>query len=43
MRLRSFVLRFLCWLSLAVWVGGFTFHSGVVIPVLHDATGSTET
>src|SRR4051812_46108608 len=43
MRLRSLVLRFLCWLSLAVWVGGFTFYSAVVIPALHDAMGSTET
>src|SRR4051812_48761340 len=43
MRLRSLVLRFLCWLSLAVWVGGFTFYSVVVIPVLHDAMGSLET
>src|SRR3954463_14800253 len=43
MRLLSFVLRFLCWFSLAVWVGGFTFYSTVVIEVLHDAIGRTET
>src|SRR4051794_38398841 len=43
MRLRSFVLRFLCWFSLAVWVGGFTFYSTVVIEGLPDAIGRTET
>jgi hypothetical protein len=30
--------------ALAVWLGGFTFYSAVVIPVLHDQLGSpTET
>jgi hypothetical protein len=26
--------------SLALWLGGFTFYSAVVIPVLHDQLGS---
>ena len=43
MPLRSLVLRFLSVLSLAVWVGGFTFYSAVVIPVLHDVLGSLDT
>ena len=25
--------------ALAVWTGGFTFYSGVVIPILHDRLG----
>jgi hypothetical protein len=33
---RAFVLRFLCWLTMAVWVGGFTFYGAGVLPVLHD-------
>ncbi len=43
MALRSLLLRFLSVLSLAVWVGGFTFYSAVVIPVLHDVLGSLDT
>jgi hypothetical protein len=27
------------WL-MAIWLGGFTFYSAVVIPVLHDQLGS---
>ncbi len=41
--MRLLVLRFLCLLSLSVWVGGFTFYSAVVIPVLHDSVGSLDT
>ena len=41
--MRLLVLRFLCLLSLSVWVGGFTFYSAVVIPVLHESLGSLET
>jgi hypothetical protein len=26
--------------SLAIWLGGFTFYSGVVIPILHEQLGS---
>jgi hypothetical protein len=40
---RTLVLRFLCWLTLTVWVGGFTFYSAVVIPILHDSLGSLDT
>lgn len=40
MPLRLFALRFLCLLSLTVWVGGFTFYSAAVIPVLHDEMDS---
>lgn len=43
MPLHSLALRFLCVLSLAIWVGGFTFYSAVVIPVLHDVLGSLDT
>lgn len=41
MRLR--LLRFLCLVALSVWVGGFTFYSAVVIPVLHESLGRLET
>jgi Domain of unknown function (DUF4149) len=41
--MRLLVLRFLCLFSLAVWVGGFTFYSAVVIPVLHESLGSLDT
>lgn len=41
--IRMVLLRFLCLLSLSIWVGGFTFYSAVVIPVLHDALGSLDT
>ena len=40
---RPLVLRFVCFLSLSIWVGGFTFYSAVVIPVLHESLGSLET
>jgi hypothetical protein len=32
----DFVLKFLCFIAMAVWLGGFTFYSAFVIPVLHD-------
>lgn len=35
-------VRVLSLLGLALWVGGFTFYSAVVIPALHDAIGSVE-
>ena len=41
--MRVLVLRFLCLLSLSVWVGGFMFYSAVVIPVLHEAMGRLDT
>jgi hypothetical protein len=40
MPLRSFALAFLCLLTWALWVGGFTFYSAAVIPVLHDRMDS---
>src|SRR4051794_20888768 len=43
MPLRSLALRALCLLALSVWMGGFTFYSAVVIPVLHDTLGSLDT
>jgi hypothetical protein len=42
MSLRGIVSRLLCTfylVALAVWIGGFTFYSGVVIPALHDQFG----
>jgi len=41
--MRLLIFRFLCLVSLSVWVGGFTFYSAVVIPVLHESLGSLET
>ena len=38
----ALALRSLSLLALAVWVGGFTFYSAVVIPVLHESMGSVE-
>lgn len=35
-------LRFAAVLALGVWLGGFAFYSGLVIPVLHDAMSSPE-
>ena len=43
MPLRSLALRVLCLLGLLVWMGGFTFYSAVVIPVLHESLGSLDT
>jgi Domain of unknown function (DUF4149) len=40
MLLRSIALRFLCSLTLAIWVGGFTFYGAAVIPILHDEIDS---
>lgn len=34
------VLRLLRLWTLAFWLGGFTFYTGVVIPILHDQLGS---
>ena len=33
----TFALRWLGLLALAVWLGGFTFYSAVVVPLLHEA------
>lgn len=40
MSIRTFLLRMLALWALAFWLGGFTFYSAVVIPVLHDRLGS---
>ncbi len=40
MSIPYFLLRLLAVWSLAFWLGGFTFYSAVVIPVLHDQLGS---
>ncbi len=41
--MRVLILRFLCLCSLSIWVGGFTFYSAIVIPVLHESLGSFDT
>ncbi len=38
--LRNGLVPFLAIWAMAVWLGGFTFYSTVVIPVLHDQLGS---
>lgn len=43
MRYWIIALRVLSILGLALWVGGFSFYSAVVIPALHEAIGSVET
>ncbi len=40
MSIRTVLLRMLALWALAFWLGGFTFYSAVVIPVLHDRLGS---
>lgn len=37
------LLHWLSLVGLAIWLGGFTFYSGVVIPALHEVLGSVET
>lgn len=37
-----FGLRWLCLLAWSVWVGGFMFYGGVVVPILHEAVGNLE-
>lgn len=34
------LLRFASLVALAVWLGGFTFYSAAVVPILHDEFGS---
>jgi hypothetical protein len=44
-RLRSLSLLTVRWAALAgltVWLGGFTFYSAVVIPLLHDELGGPD-
>ncbi len=40
MAIFTWLLRLLSLWALAFWLGGFTFYSSVVIPVLHDQLGS---
>jgi hypothetical protein len=37
-----FALRFLGLVTLAIWIGGFTFYSAAVVPVLHQALSTAE-
>jgi hypothetical protein len=37
------LLRFICLFSLSIWLGGFTFYSAVVIPILHRSLGVGQT
>lgn len=41
-RLPLLALRWLALVSFALWFGGFTFYSAVVIPVLEEAMGRVE-
>src|SRR6516225_8217243 len=34
------LLHVLCLWLLAIWLGGFTFYTAAVIPILHDQLGS---
>lgn len=36
------VVRWLALTGMTVWLGGFTFYSAVVIPILHDELGGME-
>ena len=38
----TLALRWLALVALAVWFGGFTFYSAVVVPVLTDVMGKVE-
>lgn len=40
--MKPLLARWLCLVTMAVWLGGFTFYSGVVIPVLHDRFDSLD-
>lgn len=41
--MRLLFLRFVCLVTLSIWVGGFTFYSAVVIPILHEFLGPVDT
>jgi hypothetical protein len=38
----EFLLRYLALVSMTFWLGGFTFYSAFVIPILHDMLGGYE-
>src|SRR4051794_2338355 len=35
-------VRWFALVGMSVWLGGFTFYSAVVLPILHDEMGSLE-
>jgi len=39
----AFALRYLTAVTFAIWFGGFTFYSAVVVPDLHESLGGMET
>lgn len=39
---RRFLARFLALFAMTLWVGGFTFYAGIVIPILHDFMTQSE-
>ena len=39
----AFLVRYLATVAFAIWFGGFTFYSAVVVPDLHEALGGMET
>jgi hypothetical protein len=39
---RELLLRWLALTAMAFWLGGFTFYSAIVIPILHDTMGGYE-
>jgi hypothetical protein len=41
MSITTLLARMLALWALAFWLGGFTFYSAVVIPILHDRLGSS--
>jgi hypothetical protein len=42
MKFGILLLRLLSAIALAIWIGGFTFYSAVVIPILHEQFSSAE-
>lgn len=47
MRVSVLLLAIGCMVSMALWLGGFTFYAGIVIPIMHEEfdsiTGSAVT
>ena len=41
MRTWTIILRWLFLVALSIYIGGFTFYSAVVIPILHDRLESS--
>lgn len=38
----AFLIRYAAMMGACVWVGGFMFYGGVVVPILDEALGSTD-